>query len=230
MNKKYIYLSILLLAAFLFPVGCKKKTTPLLNLHTNYFGLTPGRYVIYEVQEMSHDINLNPKHDTISYQLKTVIGEEIIDDQGRKVREFKRYKRNNSSNNWVLSDLWTAYINASKAELVEENQRKIKLVFAPTPEKTWNPNAFNSLDSLKYYYSNIHKPLSYDEISFDSTLTVKQDEFHSLIDYKVQTEIYATKIGLISKTFKDLIIENFDTLNVRKGTEIHYKCIEYGFE
>lgn len=226
-NKIFIILSTVL---FLLVLGCKKKSSEKIEMHYNYFGLIEGRYVIYDVKEMSHDIALKLQHDTISYQLKTVIGAEIIDNQGLKAREFKRYKRASNNDKWTISDMWTAVIDNYKAQLIEENQRVIKLIFAPTINKKWNPNAYNSLDSLHFYYTNIHTPCTLTNLTFDSTLIVQNDDFFSLIDYKVNKEKYATNVGLISKTYKNLTIANFDTLNVKKGNEIHFKCIEYGFE
>jgi hypothetical protein len=199
-------------------------------MHLNYFGLIPGRYVLYEVQEMFHDAVLSPAHDTTRYQLKTLIGPEFIDNEGRKAREFRRFKRSDSSQDWVETDLWTAIIENYKAELVEENQRIVKLVFAPTSDKTWNPNAFNTQEELNYSYTDIHIPKTFNGFSFDSTITVFQEEFTSMIDFKKKHETYATNIGLVSKTYKNLTIANFDSLNVKKGTEIHYKCIGYGYE
>ena len=230
--KTYFKFSIIILISILALsiTSCKKKKVDSPKMYTNYFGLKEGRYVIYDVQEMFHDVAVSPQHDTNFYQLKTVIGNEITDNQGRIVREFKRYKRNKITDVWVFSDLWTAVIENNKAELVEENQRVIKLVFAPTADKKWNPNAFNMLDSLKYYYSNIHSPYNLSGLSFDSTVNVSNDKFFSLIDYKIDNYKYATNIGLIQKTYKNLTIANFDTLDVRKGSEIHYKCIGYGFE
>lgn len=226
---KFSFLILISIIA-LTVTSCKKKKVETPKMYTNYFGLIEGRYVIYDVQEMFHDIAVSPQHDTNFYQLKTVIGSETTDNQGRIVREFKRYKRKSTTDQWVFSDLWSAVIDNNKAELVEENQRIIKLVFAPTSDKKWNPNAFNMMDSLNYYYSNIHKPYNLPNISFDSTLTVSNDNFFSLIDYKIDNYKYAANIGLVSKTYKDLTIANFDTLDVRKGSEIHYKCIGYGFE
>lgn len=199
-------------------------------MHTNYFGLTPGRYIIYDVSEIRHDVTLIPQHDTTTYQLKTYIGDEIIDNEGRKVREFKRFKRNSTSDSWELTDVWTTVIENNKAELVEENQRVIKLVFAPTVDKKWNPNAYNTMDSMKYYYPIIHKPYTINNLSFDSTLMAKRNDYYTLIDYEIYTERYATNVGLIEKVSKNLTISNFDTLNIKKGTETHYKCVKYGFE
>lgn len=228
-EKKHILYFSALLFVFVTFFGCNDEATPP-NMHLNYFGLIPGRYVIYEVEEMYHDVDLMVQHDTIRYQLKTYIGPEHIDNIGRTAREFKRFKREDDTQPWVQSDLWTAIIDDYRAELVEENQRIIKLVFAPTSDKTWNPNAFNTFDPMTYSYSNIHKPMTIGSLSFDSTLTVDQEDFPSMIDFKKKYEVYATNIGLIKKSFKDLTIQNFDTTDVQKGTEIHYTCIGYGFE
>ena len=113
---------------------------------------------------------------------------------------------------------------------MEENQRTIKLVFSPTSDKEWNPNAFNTLDAMTYSFSNIHKPMTIGSLSFDSTLTVEQENYTTMIDFSVKSEVYATNIGLIKKSFKDLTIANSDSTDVKKGTEIFYTCIGYGFE
>lgn len=228
-NKKNIIRLLIPFLVLAFIFSCKKQSPPP-KMHLNYFGLTPGRYVIYDVKEMTHDVALNPQHDTLTYQLKTLIGDEHIDDQGRTAREFKRYKRSTDTDAWVLTDIWTTIIENFKAELIEENQRIIKLVFSPTTDKNWNPNVFNSFDSTNYYYTGIHKPMTINNLSFDSTLTVQQAFFKSLIDYQNQYEVYATNIGLVSKSYKNLKIANFDTLDVKKGNEIHYKCVSFGIE
>jgi hypothetical protein len=229
-NNKYIFLSAATFILVLLFSACKKEKSEAPKMYFNYFGLTPGRYVMYDVLEVEHDVNLIIPHDTSRYQLKTFIGGIYTDNFGREAREFKRYKRNTSSDPWVLADLWTAIIEDYKAELVEENQRVIKLVFAPTTDKTWNPNAFNSNEVTESYYENIHSAATLNGVSYDSILTVRQGYFKSLIDYQNKSEVYATNIGLISKSYKNLKIAGFDTLNVKKGNEIHYKCIGFGFE
>ena len=134
--------------------------------------------------EINHDVDQAIEHDTSYYQLRTLIGDTAIDNQGRIARKFFRYTRPNSAGTWVLSDVWTALITENRAELIEENQRIIKLVFAPTISKEWNPNAFNTNDPLEYSYSNIHKPLVFNGVTFDSTLVVEQGSFKSLIDFQ----------------------------------------------
>jgi hypothetical protein len=209
--------------------SCKKDVTPI-EMHYGYFGLTPGRYIIYDVTEIRHDVDGQFQHDTSYYQLKTFIGPEYVDNLGRIAREYHRYTRNNSSDNWVFKDLWTTIIDDYKAELVDENQREVKLVFAPTLQKEWNPNMFNYADEMTSYYQKIHKSKKVGNLTYDSTLIVEQEDFQSLIDHKRKFEIYAKHVGLVYKYYKDLRIDNFDSLDVQKGNELFYSCIEYGFE
>ena len=224
-NRILILLTIISVVIFF---ACKKEST-VVKMHYNYYGLIPGKYIIYDVKEMYHDDASNI-HDTTIYQLKTYIGSDYIDNQGRTAKEFKRFKRNTNTSPWVLSDVWTSIIDDFKAELVEENQRVVKLVFATTSNKSWNPNMFNTYEVLEYNYTNIHKPMNFNNISFDSTITVDQGSFKSLINSERMYEVYATNVGLVSKMYKKLIIANFDSLNIKKGSEIYYNIVSHGFE
>jgi hypothetical protein len=209
--------------------SCKKDQANY-DLHYDYFGLLPGRFVEYNVVEIHHDINQSVQHDTLRYQLKTLIGDTIIDNEGRVARRFIRFKRDNSSQAWTQTDTWTAIIVDRRAELVEENQRLIKLVFAPTEDKEWNVNAFNSQNELQAYYRDIHSKVLLGGQTYDSSLVVEQEDFFSLIDYRRKYETYSKNIGLISKYFKDLKIVGFDTSNVQFGTELFYNCYAFGYE
>lgn len=224
MNK---FLFILTFILFIF--SCKKEIQEVYSSNQNYFGLEQGRFCIYDVYEMNHDDAINV-HDTIHYQLKTWIDSIYIDNEGRTNHQFKRYTRANDSTNWTLKDVYVSLINGNNGELVEENQRKVKLVFPIKLNTTWNPNAYNNLGEESSTYSRVHQPLLINGYNFDSTSMVLQKDFFSLVDCRKQWEIYAANVGLVYKIFKDLDIENFDTLNVVKGTELHYSLIEYGAE
>ena len=92
-----------------------------LPLNQHYFGLDAERYIVYNVIEINHDENAVIKHDTLYYQLKTLIGDTVVDNEGRIARKFYRSKRPDIFSPWVITDLWTAIIANNKAELVEEN-------------------------------------------------------------------------------------------------------------
>lgn len=226
MNKVFSSLFLLIIV-----LSCKKDTNDEpYKLFSNYFDLTPGKYIVYDVEEMYHDADLIVKHDTIRYQLKTVIGDEFIDNSGRTGRKYMRYQRTDTSFQWEVKDVWVALLTSNSGELVEENQRIVKMVFPVSSNKTWNLNAYNSFDEKEASYENIHQSAIINGLSFDSTVRVNQTYFKSLIDYQNQYEVYATNVGLVGKFYKDLIIDNFDTLEVQKGNEIHYRLVEYGIE
>lgn len=228
MKHSKLYISALILGLG-FMVSCKKQAAPP-SFHYDYFDLTPGRYIDYDVMEVEHDVAQAIKHDTVYYQLRTLIGDTVIDNEGRVARKFIRYKRPNSSSPWIQSDLWTTIIDHNRAELVEENQRVIKLVFAPTITKEWNANAFNTYSALDCYYRDIHEDQLIGSIEFDSTLVVEQEDFFSMVDHKRKFEVYSKGVGLVYKHYRDLTISGFDTLNVQKGKEMYYTCIGFGFQ
>ncbi len=214
-----------ILALILLFISCEKdNSSPSLNF--DYYGLQKGAFVEYEVTEILHDVDGLVQHDTMNYLLRTVIGDTILDNQGRIANKFLRYKRANPSENWQLIDIWTTILADNRAELVEENQRMIKLVFPPSKGKEWNPNSFNNLSEEEYSYSSVHKPFQ----DFDSTLFVEQEDFLSLVDRRKKHEIYAKGIGLVSKYYKDLKILGFDTTNVQFGNELYYTYLSHGIQ
>lgn len=221
---------ILLLLSLIAFVACKKndKTTTY-PMHTDYFPLTEGRFIIYDVSEMIHNEDIN-QHDTMQYWLKTVVGQVYIDNSGRSARELIRYKSVDSGISWQTMDIWTSILDGNRAETVEENQRLLKLVFAPTTDKEWDINVYNTKAKQNAHYTSILVPFSLNTFQFDSTIQVEQANYFTLVDFKNQNEVYAKGIGLVQKTFKDLEIQNFDTLNVQKGKELYLNCISFGFE
>lgn len=220
----------LTIVAISFVQSCKKDSVSV-DFHYDYYDLTEGRFAVYDVLEIRHDQGATIKHDTSIYQLKTVIGDTIIDNAGRIARKFFRYKRVNSSQEWVFSDVWTTIISDNRAELVEENQRVVKLVFAPTVSKSWDINAFNSFPKLEAYYRDVHKSTLVNGLSYDSSIVVEQEDFFTLVDYKRKFEVYAKNVGLVRKYYKDLNIQNFDTVNgVLNGKELFYKIRSFGIE
>ena len=225
MGRYYVFILLVLTLV----VSCKNKVDPP-EFGFEYFGWEEGKYVTYEVMDIFHDENLSPKNDTFRYILKTVIGEEIIDNEGRKAKKFFRYSYDIKTEELLDQRVWTSIIANSRGEVVDENQRIIRLVFAITPDKTWDINAFNFKEELIANYGDIHVQKKVSDFSFDSTVVVEYDDFFSLVDYRIKYDVYAKNVGLVKRYYKDLKISNFDTLDIRRGTEIHYRLIDYGVE
>lgn len=230
MLRTLVKLTLILAGAML--LSCKKDESPNPEFHFNYYPLETGRFVVYEAMEISHDVQALIQHDTNRFLLKTVVGEQILDLEGDIAFKFYRYWKINPEDEWVIKDVWTTKRKAFRIELVEENKRMVKLVFAPTPEKVWDINAFNMDAALnaRYDASSLHYQRTINNLNFDSTLRVNQQDFFSLVDHRKKYEIYAKGVGLIYKFYKDNDILNFDTLNIRRGNEIHYSVVDFGQE
>lgn len=222
----------IVISLFIFTACKKDSTVASINLHTDYFPLETGKYVIYEALEIQHDDQAILLSDTNRFFLKTVIGEEIEDLTGGQAYKFYRYWRKDENEIWEIKDVWTTKLIANRLELVEENERKVKLVFAPTTDKAWDMNALNSQEKMlvRYDANSLHKALTINELNFDSTIRVNQQDFFSLVDHRKKFELYAKGVGLVYTFYKDNDINNFDTLNIRKGNEIHLRLLSYGME
>lgn len=227
MLKFRLYNLFFCLSIFAAIFGCKKQDESI-DKKTEYFGLEKGKFIEYEVTYMFHD-SLLQKHDTIIYQLKTLIGDTIIDNVGRIAREFHRFQRKNSTLPWEETDIWTAIIVDNRAELVEENQRKVKLIFMPTLEKVWDINAFNNIGTVDAFYSSIDESKTINNLTFENTLTVEEENNKTLLETQRKFEIYAKNIGMISKTYKDLQFK-FGSSKPIKGEEYYFNVTNYGVE
>lgn len=209
-------------------VSCKKKKEPAYKFHYEYFGLKQGRFIIYDAKEIIH--LSDGTSDTLIYQLKTVIGDTVHDNAGRVGYKYLRYKRNSSSDSWNISDVWFTILTENRGELIEENERIVKLVFAPTSDKTWDGNAFNNNPKLEYSYTDVHASQSYNGIYLDSTVTVIQEDVFNLIQWRKKSEVYAKNIGLVKKHYQHLEINNFDINNINTGKELFLTMSSYGVE
>lgn len=218
------------LILIIFLAGACKKDKGTVDLGYDYFPMEEGMFVLYDVQEIFHDKDLIPKHDTLRYKLKRRIGEVVLDNKGRKARKFFLTKYDALSGEVLDKRVWTRIIENGKGEIIEENQRKIRMIFAVKKEKEWDVNAFNTQGKELAYYEDVNTERWLSNYHFDETAKILYEDFLSLVDYRKKHEVYAKGVGLVQRSFKDLAINNFDTLNINKGTELHYRLIDYGKE
>lgn len=212
-------------------ISCKKDSqNGTQEWYKTYYDTTKGRYIEYRVLEINHDENALIQHDTLNYFLRVQIEDTITDNLGRINRKYVRYKKTNVNDPWQISDVWMTIVDGVNAELVEENQRVIKLKFPINEFTNWNANIFNLDDKLDCYYENLHQSCSINGLYFDSTVTINQGSIRNYLRFYKKNEVYANGVGMISKYYKDLNISNFDTMNIKSGREIVYTCINFGIE
>lgn len=213
---------ILIIISFLF-IACKKKeTVNTINFYYNYIPTEVGTWNEYEVTEIAH--STLGAHDTIHYFLKEIITEIINPTTYR----LERYWKTNSTDNWEIKDVWTSEKTKTAYEQIEENIKFTKLIFPVSNDQVWNGNAYNSEGEQTYRYDSIHSPKSINNINFDSTVTIIQQDNVNAIEYQKAKEIYAINVGLIYKSNINLSINFFDITDINEGQELEMKLINYG--
>lgn len=196
--------------SFTFLISCKKKDSSetTVFLGDTYFPMQVGDTLIYDAHVHTKDLN---EYDS-TYQILERVESIFTDNQGRPTFRLERYVRSTPADAWVILDVWTANINSVQVEKKEENITYIKLAFPTQLNKTWNGNAKNILDPQDYEITDIHQPLSLNNLSYDSTLTVTQKEEILFIGEDHQLEKYAAGVGMIYKELRKLDYSGGDTI------------------
>lgn len=193
--------------------SCKKDTVEApINMHYDYFPLTAGYWVVYDVDSSAWD-NINDSLMHFNYQIKEQVDTSFIDNAGKTAWRIERYKRTGTQKPWQIIDVWVSQLTPYTAEKIEENNRIIKLLFPIQESRKWNANSYNMLTAQTYKYKDVHTPLTINANDFDSTLTVVQQEYSTnLINTSQAYEIYANHTGLIKKEFLYLYKDLIDTI------------------
>jgi len=192
------YSFIILLFALCFSSCKKENESKPVDLKFSYFPLTLGHELIYKVTDITIDDTMNI-FDTIRYELKERIDSMFIDNSGNKAWRLERYERSDSTQPWVIHDVWVTQIVHNQVQQIEENQRYVKIVFPPEINKNWDGNIFNTLGTKTYEISGVDQACSINNFSFDSVLTVVEERDTSLINKYFTFEQYANHVGLINK-------------------------------
>ena len=209
--------------------SCKKKDDQGIIYGHEYFPYEEGDFVVYDVMDILHDDPV-AIHDTNYYQIKEQIGESDLDEEGELYRKMYRYYRANDTLSWSLKDVWVVKKTNRSVELVEENDRIIKMAYSISYDQYWDCNALNNENSEECFYSKIYEPFSIGGVSYDSTVIVNHQNFESFIEKIEIYEVFAANVGKIYSYKKDIEINNGDTLDIQKGIELYYTAIDHGTE
>ncbi|MEI6817802.1 MAG: hypothetical protein WCL14_14445 [Bacteroidota bacterium] len=168
-----------------------------------YFPINVGHYVIYNVDSIVYNPNLQYQRDTFHYKLKELIESTYIDNSGNLTERIERYVWDETNFVWNINNVWTSNRKQQDAEKVEDNVRYVKLAFPVKLNSTWNGNALNSLyPEWDYSYTQVDVPAKVATLSFDSTLTVLQLADSNFVYNHYAIEQYAKNVGMIYKELK----------------------------
>lgn len=217
--KKYFLAA--LLATCLF--SCKKKdafTSPAIS---DYYPLTPGKYIIYNLDSMvlpPFGSNFVIHH----YEAMDSIDAQITDNLGRPAYRILRSLRADSTQPWIPDNTFVAVETDSTMEYTEDNLRFLKLVAPIVNGFSWNGNShltsdpypsyqFNSdfMADWQYMYQMVGQPATVGANTFSNTITVfeRADSTGTPVVVNVtpyaeatnSEEVYAKGIGLIYRNF-----------------------------
>jgi hypothetical protein len=198
-----------------------------------FYPLNTGDYREYQVREINYTI-LSPP-DTVYYFLKEQVGDRFINQAGGMTYMLNRFKRNDDATHWKIDSVWTVIKSETNVVIKENNIPFTKLVFPVLEQKRWDGNAFNTMEEELYTYENTYQPLTLNDLDFNSTLKVIQENnMDSIVMRDERIEIYAENVGLI---YKESIILHYCTENeclgkqiIEQGIDFRQELVGYGNE
>ena len=214
--------SFLVFSLLILSYSCKHRELLIADQSQDlsFFPVNKGYWIEYEVDSVVHyDSDDAGEVDTAIGVFHFYIREEIdsfyFDGENQKANIILRYRRENNSLPWTFMNLWTANVTPYSVQRVEDNIRFVRLKFPITSESIWEGNAFNFFPKEDYSYEELYQPRQYGNLTFDSTITVIQNDFLSRINRIYKKEVYGTHAGLL---FKE--IDSVNTKNTMNGTII----------
>ncbi len=233
-------------ALIVLGTSCKREVIPAddVELGKDYFPISTGHSVEYAVDSIIYN-DFTKTIDSISYELKDVIGESFIDNEGRTSWIVNRFRRSDSTEVWA--ELVSYYVTPTSfnLEVIEDNLRFIKLVFPVKPNTNWKGNAYISsnfnpeLQWLNnkfwiYRYANLSEPYQTPYSVFPNCVSINQvdittgdpsnpDEYS---DRTYGKEIYAKNVGLVYKELTNWVYQS-TVVKFRKGFTLIYRAKKY---
>ena len=212
--KSIIFLSIIFLL-----IACKKESAVFKTEKIkDYYPLKVGKYINYKLDSTVY-LSLGTKKEVLSYLVQDKIDSIITDNLGRPSYKIKRTIRSNTdTTKWKDLMSYLVTFDSTRLELVQDNQRYLKMVEPISNGFNWKGNSFINtagipsiqyLADWKYTYENVRRPFSVNGISYTETVTVNQrndtsgtaTNKKSYFEINYSKEVYSKSIGLIFKEF-----------------------------
>lgn len=185
-------------------LACKKdKEVVKIDLGYNYYPVDSGFWRIYDVDSIVAD-DFNGDTLEFEYQIKELIASEYIDSDGQKSIRLERYYRKNSSDSWKIKDVWSVRRASNNLQIVEENNRIVKLIFPTKEDEEWNGNAQNNIGEQTFELVSVDVKDTINSVLLDSVCTVLELDNINVIEEQYFEEKYARNIGLVEKRFSDI--------------------------
>jgi hypothetical protein len=206
-----ILLSVIVIVASACSDDDSPATEPI-ALGLDYFPTDSGLIRTYLV-DSSYWNDFTGTTGTVSYLIREVQAGFFTDLQGRQAVRLERY-RLDTLGNWTIDRVWSAVRTNQRAEVTEENNRFVKLIFPPDTESEWNGNAYNILGEEPYQYTRLGADTAAGQTFQKTAEVIQGDGIGNLIELRYGIEKYASNTGRIFRKRVDLefSLPNRDTL------------------
>ncbi len=167
----------------------------------DYFPTAIGTWVEYQVDSVWRDDGFNVL-DSVSYRLLERIEEHYTDPAGRPALRILRYVKD-STDNWLVRDVWSAVLTETVAEKTEENVRRLKLSFPIREGRRWDMHAYGPEAELLVALRDVNDPWTVNGITFDRTAIVRSTVAPNLVETRNFEERYAKGVGMVEKYWEE---------------------------
>jgi hypothetical protein len=181
--------------------ACKQDPPVTVDLGHNYYPLSVGSWVEYQVDSIAYD-EFNASVDSFLFFLREECVEVFVDLEGRDAFRFERYIRSSDTASWRFRSSFYVVTESTRTEQVESNVRQVVLTYPPSAGKSWDRNAFNSKEQQSIRYLEVDMPYGLNGLTIDSVAQViLQSDTDNFIVKSYSDERYARNIGLVQKEF-----------------------------
>ncbi len=234
MKNTALYIYFILISCLVF-TSCKDEAPEEpndLTLGQSFYPIQKGQFQTFFVKQTRFALNEIPV--TTTYQLKEVIGDEFVGENGEKLNEVLRYVRTDGLENFRLDSVFSVRKDENVVVKMEHNVPYIKFDFPIEEGKTWNGNQFNARPLKDYLAQEVNAAKSIGGNNFNKTITIIESQDSSLVDKELRYEIYADEVGMVYKRTESLLYCNqpecFGQKIIERGIISELTIFDWGIE
>lgn len=196
----------IVLSILLFTTACKESSIDGGNYQAGYeyFPLQIGQEQVYDVDCVVYD-DFRDTILTYTYQKKQLVADSFVDASNQLQHLIHWFYRTNDSAQWSFYRAGTATLRPYTAEVMENNERVVKLVFPVVAGKEWDGYMFSTrTGETDFFYRSLQKTFSSPAGNFTQVAEVIHEDDSNLIEKRFRTEWYAPLRGLVYKQIDSL--------------------------
>ncbi len=172
----------------------------------DYFPLEIGRYVEYDVVNISYPVNSAPVTD--QYIMRQEVVDTIRNQAGGLTYVLYRWRKEQENDPWEFLETWSARLENNRIVIIEGNIPYIKISLPVRNQLMWNGNSLNSFPEDTYQMTGLDVPFTVPGDIEIPSVTIIQEEFDDLIigERDIRHEIYGRNVGLLKREIVNLAL------------------------